>query len=387
MFEDFEFEDKYNPWIDGVSSLEHFRYYCCPQCDDRVFSKSDFIKHALDTHPKSKALIDTLDIDKSSASNNQETRKRPNEEEPIFAPKILKVEPETEPDHSNDNSTEDNNQNSSDNIENPIPSTSGLQKKKQTIQNDANSEIQNNANKAVTEETDNLRSQAGSQDLLSEENSQDSDTDSNVSDSVTSNEEIVTDNSHNLPSDPVLNYKMNDELMTKENNQNASDNIEIPIPSTSDLQKKNQSSQNAANSDIQSNANKTVTKETSNSMRTSKENAKDPVPDLKDPPQICKYFFEIVISGVQESNKDEVAKRNVIRLIQLLIDGEIDVKTFTSDIYISYGLTEPRIPFPKGSFLQQNIQSLRTALFTGDLSINGIRPPKKLVRPRPLKKL
>ena len=94
MFEDYEFEDKYNPWTDGVSSLEHFRYYCCPQCDDRVLSKSDFIKHALDTHPKSKALIDTLDIDKSSASNNQETRKRPNEEEPIFASKVTKTENE-----------------------------------------------------------------------------------------------------------------------------------------------------------------------------------------------------------------------------------------------------------------------------------------------------
>ena len=153
MFEDFEFEDKYNPWTDGVSSLEHFRYYCCPQCDDRVLSKSDFIKHALDTHPKSKALIDTLDIDKSSASNNQETRKRPNEEEPIFASKILKVEPETETDHSNDNSTEDNNQNSSDNIENPILSTSGLQTKNQSSQIAANSEIQSNASEQITEET------------------------------------------------------------------------------------------------------------------------------------------------------------------------------------------------------------------------------------------
>ena len=138
--EDFEFEDKCNPWTDGVSSLEDFRQmlYCCPQCDVKERSKSDFIKHALDTHPKSKALIDIVDC----ATSTKESRKRSNEEQqPIFAPKTIKLEPlERGTDQSSINVTK-NIQSSSDNVQKPIPSASGLQKKNQTSKNKSHSAI------------------------------------------------------------------------------------------------------------------------------------------------------------------------------------------------------------------------------------------------------
>ena len=139
--EDFEFEDKCNPWTDGVSSLEDFRQmlYCCPQCDVKERSKSDFIKHALDTHPKSKALIDIVDC----ATSTKKSRKRPNEEqEPTIVPKTIKLEPleEQGTDQNSINVTK-NIQSSSDNVQNPIPSTSGLQKKNQTSKNKSYSAI------------------------------------------------------------------------------------------------------------------------------------------------------------------------------------------------------------------------------------------------------
>ena len=143
--EDFEFEDKFNPWTDGVSSLEHFRYYCCPQCDIKELSKSDFIKHALDTHPKSKALIDNLDIGCGSATCTQDSRKRPNEEQqPIFAPKIIKVEPSEQGTDQNSTNVTKNIQSSSDNVKNPIPSTSGSATEKcDKIISDSNSGAHN----------------------------------------------------------------------------------------------------------------------------------------------------------------------------------------------------------------------------------------------------
>ena len=41
MFEDFEFEDKFNPWT--VKSLDDFLFYCCPECDHKTKTKSLFI--------------------------------------------------------------------------------------------------------------------------------------------------------------------------------------------------------------------------------------------------------------------------------------------------------------------------------------------------------
>jgi hypothetical protein len=38
-------------------SLEEFLYYCCPECKERIQRKEDFIKHALEEHPKSKVSV------------------------------------------------------------------------------------------------------------------------------------------------------------------------------------------------------------------------------------------------------------------------------------------------------------------------------------------
>ena len=60
--EDFEFEDevKHNPW--RVKSIEDFRFYCCPECEKKEVKKSDFLRHALNNHPKSQELFDTLEV-------------------------------------------------------------------------------------------------------------------------------------------------------------------------------------------------------------------------------------------------------------------------------------------------------------------------------------
>ena len=57
--ENFEFEDKFNPW--DVNNLDDFRFYYCPECDFRNVTKNDFIKHAVTSHPKSHDVIDKLE--------------------------------------------------------------------------------------------------------------------------------------------------------------------------------------------------------------------------------------------------------------------------------------------------------------------------------------
>ena len=59
MFDDFEFEDKYNPW--DVKSLEEFFFYCCPSCPLKNANKTYFISHALAAHPESQSAIEGLE--------------------------------------------------------------------------------------------------------------------------------------------------------------------------------------------------------------------------------------------------------------------------------------------------------------------------------------
>ena len=59
LFEDFEFEEKFNPW--NVTSLDDFLYYCCPECDTKTVTKSEFIGHAVNNHPRSQDIIDSLE--------------------------------------------------------------------------------------------------------------------------------------------------------------------------------------------------------------------------------------------------------------------------------------------------------------------------------------
>ena len=47
-----------NPW--DVQSLEEFHFYCCPECNEKTFTREQFINHALQTHPKSHETIPLL---------------------------------------------------------------------------------------------------------------------------------------------------------------------------------------------------------------------------------------------------------------------------------------------------------------------------------------
>ena len=50
---------KFNPW--NTASLDDFLFYCCPQCDSRASSKSDFIQHAVNNHPESQTFINAFE--------------------------------------------------------------------------------------------------------------------------------------------------------------------------------------------------------------------------------------------------------------------------------------------------------------------------------------
>ena len=41
-----------NPW--NVSSINHFIFFCCPECDIKVKDSQDFINHALEIHEQAK---------------------------------------------------------------------------------------------------------------------------------------------------------------------------------------------------------------------------------------------------------------------------------------------------------------------------------------------
>ena len=63
--ENFHFEDgcdelKHNPW--SVTSVEDFRFYNCPECDHKESIKSEFLKHAMNNHPRSGDFINSLEV-------------------------------------------------------------------------------------------------------------------------------------------------------------------------------------------------------------------------------------------------------------------------------------------------------------------------------------
>ena len=67
-----DIEEKYNPW--NVSNLEEFLYYCCPECDCRILSRSDFINHAVINHPRSQDIIDTLEANFSNSKTSTKVK-------------------------------------------------------------------------------------------------------------------------------------------------------------------------------------------------------------------------------------------------------------------------------------------------------------------------
>jgi len=59
-----DLEDKleaYNPW--KVENIDQFLNYCCPECDIKQKTKSDFIIHAIDAHPDSREYLPLFDYE------------------------------------------------------------------------------------------------------------------------------------------------------------------------------------------------------------------------------------------------------------------------------------------------------------------------------------
>ena len=50
-----DLEEKFNPW--NVTGFDDFLFYCCPECDSRTVTKSDFIQHAVNNHDRSEDFI------------------------------------------------------------------------------------------------------------------------------------------------------------------------------------------------------------------------------------------------------------------------------------------------------------------------------------------
>ena len=53
-----------NPW--SVADIEHFLYFCCPECEVKDQSKESFIEHAFNHHPKAKEYLLQLQIKKEN---------------------------------------------------------------------------------------------------------------------------------------------------------------------------------------------------------------------------------------------------------------------------------------------------------------------------------
>ena len=62
-----EVEDKlepFNPW--KVEDIDQFLNYCCPECDTKQKTKSEFIVHAIDAHPKSRDYLPLYDFEEEN---------------------------------------------------------------------------------------------------------------------------------------------------------------------------------------------------------------------------------------------------------------------------------------------------------------------------------
>ena len=53
-------------WMDG------FLFYCCPECDSRTVTKSDFIQHAKNNHPRSQAVIDSFEDEHNQVTKGKD---------------------------------------------------------------------------------------------------------------------------------------------------------------------------------------------------------------------------------------------------------------------------------------------------------------------------
>ena len=67
-----EVDDKgevFNPW--KVEDIDQFLNYCCPECDTKQKTKSDFIVHAIDSHPDSREYLRLFNYEKENNHNDE----------------------------------------------------------------------------------------------------------------------------------------------------------------------------------------------------------------------------------------------------------------------------------------------------------------------------
>ena len=67
--QEYYFEE--NPWI--VESLEHFLYYCCPECQHNLkfTSRESFLQHAINQHPLVQKCLPILTGVKEECDGNK----------------------------------------------------------------------------------------------------------------------------------------------------------------------------------------------------------------------------------------------------------------------------------------------------------------------------
>ena len=53
-------DDEFNPW--SVDNLEHFLYYCCPECEEKCQVTENFVAHAITNHPKSVGFLQQFSV-------------------------------------------------------------------------------------------------------------------------------------------------------------------------------------------------------------------------------------------------------------------------------------------------------------------------------------
>ena len=57
-----------NPWSAG--NLNHFLYFCCPECDEKNQSQDLFLQHALGEHPKARHYFEKLKVKNEPLDEN-----------------------------------------------------------------------------------------------------------------------------------------------------------------------------------------------------------------------------------------------------------------------------------------------------------------------------
>ena len=75
----FRMEVMENPW--NVTSLEDFRYYNCPECEDKYVAKEQFVCHATTVHAKAReALPGILQVGNGIVISNVQSIVEPNDD-------------------------------------------------------------------------------------------------------------------------------------------------------------------------------------------------------------------------------------------------------------------------------------------------------------------